>query len=275
MSFFFPPEIEDEIFRWVIFMHPYERTDAHLPEVCKRVKRSVEPLLYKTLKICGNYVHYTFKRGFHMIDEDNFAVALQSKPKSFFEMNVMHLMITDSVSEPVVSHLLSLCTGVQHLAYWSNYNNASVCNDIMTMPLQSLEVYFHTLEALSRLNRAHPQVTYLDVDSFLEDEAFSGLGWLPALCDIEINIGKRYDIRLFRKKLKIIKDTVPGLRSLIIRPIERYLEWRDERDFYVQIKEWKALDSIIRVADTNYHFVYLWVERMKNGLYRYSYTRFL
>ncbi|KAF8975756.1 hypothetical protein BDQ17DRAFT_1441381 [Cyathus striatus] len=134
-----------------------------------------------------------------MIDEDNFAVALQSKPKSFFEMNVMHLMITDSVSEPVVSHLLSLCTGVQHLAYWSNYNNASVCNDIMTMPLQSLEVYFHTLEALSRLNRAHPQVTYLDVDSFLEDEAFSGLGWLPALCDIEINIGKRYDIRLFRK----------------------------------------------------------------------------
>ncbi|KAF8984307.1 hypothetical protein BDQ17DRAFT_1437097 [Cyathus striatus] len=123
MSFHFPPEIKDEIFKLAIISHPYLPRDVHLALISKQVQSYIEQMLYKTLMIEGKDWGAT---GQHfdkvkMVKESKFMLALQSKPALFFQRSVKNLLIFDSVTEKCILDMLSICTVIEHLGAYFQF----------------------------------------------------------------------------------------------------------------------------------------------------------
>lgn len=76
---------------------------------------SIERILYETVKLHGDY-HSVF--GYTASDENHFAVAVSSRPTSFFEAHVKNLCLTGTMTDEHASRVLSVCTGVRNLALW-------------------------------------------------------------------------------------------------------------------------------------------------------------
>ncbi|KAJ7679491.1 hypothetical protein DFH06DRAFT_1166733 [Mycena polygramma] len=109
-----PPELERYIFEICALSRPVGIPTLML--VAWRVKNWVEPLLYRSIT-----VGYTKSlKGYPIFTWDTLRAALRSKPTSFFEANVRHLNIFQSLAHPetvgYAEELLSVCTGVENLA---------------------------------------------------------------------------------------------------------------------------------------------------------------
>ncbi|KAF8980845.1 hypothetical protein BDQ17DRAFT_1380337, partial [Cyathus striatus] len=173
MSFLFPPEIEDEIFRHVV-----------TTRVSKRVQLCVEPVLYRTIKLYGDRAKYGYNihEIYRLIHEDKFKIALKFKPKSFFQENVKNVLFIASVSKEFATSLLSICTGIQHLFVWLEWHDghlSKISPITATLPRIKLsQVRYISLGGLC----FDEDIDYILMDSFQ---------WLPALTHLVIPVGEQ------------------------------------------------------------------------------------
>ncbi|KAF9003910.1 hypothetical protein BDQ17DRAFT_1408880 [Cyathus striatus] len=252
-SFFFPPEIEDEIFQWAAYCYPYLPTDAHLAVVSKRVQSCIEPVLYETLIFPG--IKFPI--------EKKFANTLQSKSPSFFHRNVKNLHISRSLTQKFLSDVLSVCTGVHNLAIYVSVADSTTWKHISTMPLRSLECHHDILDTLLEKRHIFPKLTYLSLQSSLDERPISSNAFkcLPALNQIAIRVENCNSAVL--KNLRVALETVPRLGSIIVFLHEYYAWGNDASD--ETIHNWLELDKKIEIIDSPLMPDLLWSERVKTG----------
>ncbi|KAF8986208.1 hypothetical protein BDQ17DRAFT_1548499 [Cyathus striatus] len=274
MSFCFPPEIEDEVFRWAVHIHPYHSTAAILALVSKRVHIWVEPMLYETLMFRGGpkletNMLYLMRGHEELIHEEGFAETVKSKPPSFFRKSVKNLLITHSVSKEFVLEILSICSGVQHLGVWYNYDDPTATFEHITkLPLQSLE--FHSTWILNKLLERRPEfpsLTYISIDCTYTDADLPGEAYrlLPALLHVQIRYS--YNTRLSSSSLETLVRNVKHLQTLTL-----ILDWETPPPIWmlesnVSEKDWKSVDSRIQLVSSPLGRIEFWRERVKNGYY--------
>ncbi|KAF9003913.1 hypothetical protein BDQ17DRAFT_1408881 [Cyathus striatus] len=251
MSFHFPPEIEDEIFKLAVISRPYLPADIHLALISKRVRSYIEPILYKTLMIEGKGWGATGRHfdEVKMVKESKFTLALQSKPASFFQRSVKNLLIVNSVTENFLLDILSICTAVEHLgAYFQFATNPDLWKLITSMPLRS----FESIELLHpQLDTPHTfqHLTYLSVQGALDQDQLvpkESFKYFPSLTHFAIRVGDCDDD--FSMKLKIVMDNFPLLKTLTIL-LDEYCDWGDQGSDD-EIETWLELDRRVEVIDS-------------------------
>lgn len=121
--------------------------------------------------------------------EKDFAVALDSRPPSFFETHVKNLWLGTSVSDEQASRVLSICTGVRNLALLKLLLDVS---HLTKLPLRSLDTRDYILHDFSKLRQILPDLTYLSVLCYLpvEERPIPDLDpeWLPALTHVQLEL---------------------------------------------------------------------------------------
>ncbi|KAF8986199.1 hypothetical protein BDQ17DRAFT_1415239 [Cyathus striatus] len=264
MSFFFPPEIEDEIFQCVIRMSPAYKTGAHLCTVSKRVRSCVEPILYQTLKFDRDS-DYSYYQHDHLIHEDKFKIALKSKPKSFFRSNVKNVLFISSVSMEFVIDMLSICTGIQHLFLGHKHYVESIVRHVAALPLRSLYINMSAIQAFAELRLELSQVKYISFGyiDFYEDfdhiptDIFQ---WLPELTHIAMPI-REYN-KYLPRALCGLRD-IKQLQSIVVLLDDLFYIWGKDDDGPELIQEWEAVDSrILVVLPESFSAVRRWRMRM-------------
>lgn len=199
--------------------------------------------------------------GFGTADEKDFAVALDSRPPAFFERHVKNLCLTGTVSKEYARRLFSVCTGVRNLAPW---NPAFPLGQITTLPLRSLDISIKKLRVmLSRLHHIFPELTYLSVMCFSDDEDMPSLEWVPALTRVRLEVGRYNDS--IPDYLKTILRTSKSLQSILIQ-IDNSDEWYDDRD---QVEAWAEEDSRITITEDfklGSGYVHDWEERVVDNV---------
>ncbi|KAF8998817.1 hypothetical protein BDQ17DRAFT_1428191 [Cyathus striatus] len=262
-QFRFPQEIEDEIFKWTIHIHPHLCTDAQLTTVSKRVQKCIEPLLYQTIKICGSTGN--FESQYRLTHEDKFAVALNLKPQTFFQKHVKNLLFVRTISKGFVRRMLSTCTGIRHLSYVSDHRSRDDCKLIASLPLLSITADKMTLDALSRFKCKLPQVTHLKTAPCFEDDLTPILDWMPALTRVTMEVYKDHEHIL--QSLRNIIKSVKRLEKIEVF-IQHFDDWYDRGYFpEEEIDEWKEVDPRIEVVELEVGYISIWEEMVNSELY--------
>lgn len=200
------------------------------------------------------YGQYSNVFGLGTADEKDFAVALDIRPPSFFEQHVKNLCLTGTVSDKYTQRVLSICTGVQNLAVW---NPALHPGQITTLPLRSLDTSIETIRALSELRQIFPELIYLSIICFSNDEDMPRLEWLPALTHVRLEVGRYSDPIL--EYLKTILRTCECLQSIVIQ-IDNSDGRYDSRE---QVEVWAEEDSRITITEhSGSNYVRDWEERI-------------
>ncbi|KAF9003905.1 hypothetical protein BDQ17DRAFT_1424875 [Cyathus striatus] len=144
-----------------------------------------------------------------MVNESKFALALQSKPASFFQRSVKNLLILDTVTGIFLLDILSVCTEVEHLgAYFSFSTNPDLWKLIIAMPLRSFgcrELFHAQLDT-----PCDP-----DQDQLIPNESMK---YFPSLT--------HFVIRSQLMKFKVVMDNFPLLKTLTVL-LDKYYDWGD------------------------------------------------
>lgn len=116
---------------------------------------------------------------------------------------------------------------------------------------------------LSRLHHIFPELTYLSVMCFSDDEDMPSLEWVPALTRVRLEVGRYNDS--IPDYLKTILRTSKSLQSILIQ-IDNSDEWYDDRD---QVEAWAEEDSRITITEDfklGSGYVHDWEERVVDNV---------
>ncbi|KAF8991612.1 hypothetical protein BDQ17DRAFT_1370515 [Cyathus striatus] len=250
MSFYFPPEIEDDIFRWVVLTAPLCPADVHLATVSKNGEiLLIEPIFYETLK---------FRLIEGIIKENSFEFALQSKSPQFFHDSVKNILFID-VSLGFSLRLLKVCTGIRDLGIWSKEYDPIIWDYVTALPLQTLETH---LDMLNDLKYELLQVKHLSIIpiNFEESLPLVVFPLLPALTHLTVAVGDDNDLLL--EDLGYLLKSIEALQSVTILIGEDNVEMNREKR---RVRGWKALDPRIQVMRPPHMGIDMWQERVTKG----------
>ncbi|KAJ7221461.1 hypothetical protein GGX14DRAFT_388629 [Mycena pura] len=179
----FPVELEREIFETAALLNP----NPTLLLVARRVLIWIEPLLYRVIETTKDETATALR------------LAMATKPASFFENNVRHILLfhTSAWKKEDFYALLRLCPRIESLAYIPFGD----CSPIVLLPIfmnmshlqrwsGSLRYVFGKREAIDLRASFFRTVTHLDIFDMLDDGSTDNmricadLATLPALTNL-------------------------------------------------------------------------------------------
>jgi len=185
--------------------------------VAWRVKRWVEPLLYRTV-IVGSFYSQRTLDGHPVIPPDALVSFIQHKAAFFFAHSVRALLMTSYTPVSAAESILSACSGVENLWISGINYNQKIVLAIAELPLKRL--YCNLEELMSgqvQLNFTHrlfSRLTHLELLPCSQDMPsevlLSGLAQIPHLGHLAFDI----DDHSFLAPLTLLRTCV-SLRVLV------------------------------------------------------------
>ncbi|KAJ7157159.1 hypothetical protein C8R46DRAFT_1225766 [Mycena filopes] len=179
-----PPELEQDIFEIAVRSSPRDsRVKLNLSLVARHVQSWVDREFYKSLEVSG-------------ASADKFLRLVELKPAGFFATTVKTLVLTNFpvyLTEAQAIGILSICTGVQYLAFWClefpgrNPAVAQLPLRRLFMPLSHIQ---RNVEGSAATPPCLSTVTHLNM-SFLHPVDVSDLevlGRLPRLTHVALHV---------------------------------------------------------------------------------------
>ncbi|KAJ6487194.1 hypothetical protein C8R47DRAFT_1216390 [Mycena vitilis] len=213
-----PPELEREIFELVaahdLLPNPWTDqrvgdTTLSLPQVCRRVQRWIEPIIYERISFLWS------ANGAEPIPR--FLATISSRPASFFAKHVKHLHFDHTIELSAVQQILGVCTGVMSLGCRDRYNTLE--HLLKPLPLQRLLLSdFPLPSAPGNLPPWAASLTHLGIAHTLPPDPTAALATLPSLRHLAVCYKALPDPKWpgMGAVLKGLLSACPGLRCLVV-----------------------------------------------------------
>ncbi|KAF8898080.1 hypothetical protein CPB85DRAFT_1440033 [Mucidula mucida] len=181
-SFDFPPDLERHIFELAAFSFPGQA--VKLATLSREIRAWMERLLYGTVVLDSLKDSALFIR-----------TLLEDKPPTFFATHVKNLYITSFVSDQHAQRIISVCTGVSSLVYWSRAPVDLPRDTIHRLSINGTGLVSHQRASLTHLDIvdptpstdmavvfALPRLTHLSIGELRSDWILPTLNEVLAQC---------------------------------------------------------------------------------------------